>query len=281
MNSYPLVSIIIPVYNSERYIKEAVESALRQTYKNIEVIVIDDGSTDNTRKILEPYIKNKSIIYLYQENKGVAASRNKGILESTGSYISFLDSDDKYYPEKIEKQTNKFFENPNAGVIVCFSDYFYNGDINTKYKMKSQTFPGEILKRSYQGNFINTNTVLINKKIIKGGISFDEALRISEDWDLWIRIMKAGVKFVFHDDVLVSTRMRKDSLQSNLVLQRKSDIYVIRKHLGYIPFKFNVKLLGAYILEILPLFLRRFLLNIFRYKTRFTQINDKHHFTNI
>ena len=108
----PLVSIVIPAWNAERYIKEAVDSALNQTYPSTEVIVVDDGSIDGTRAILEPYLATKRIIYIYQVNKGLAGARNTGIRAASGEYIALLDSDDLFLPQKIEKQALVLKEHP-------------------------------------------------------------------------------------------------------------------------------------------------------------------------
>ena len=102
----PLVSIIIPAYNVEKYVQEAIDSALSQIYKDIEIIVVDDGSTDNTKKVLNPYIKKGQIHYIYQENKGLSSARNTGIRAAKGGYIAFLDSDDLFLPEKMQRQVD-------------------------------------------------------------------------------------------------------------------------------------------------------------------------------
>ena len=98
------VSIVIPSYNAARYVKEAVDSALAQTYKNVEVIVVDDGSTDGTKKILAPYSESKKIRYIYEENKGLAGARNTGIKNSSGEYVAFLDADDLFCREKLRNK---------------------------------------------------------------------------------------------------------------------------------------------------------------------------------
>ena len=123
MNS--LVSAIIPTYNSVNYISEAINSVLNQTYKNCEIIVVDDGSTDNTRKTVENYIRKypHKIKYFYQENKGPSAARNKGIKEARGNYIAFLDSDDLWLPDKLEKQISLFMKDVSLKLTYCGGYY--------------------------------------------------------------------------------------------------------------------------------------------------------------
>src|SRR4028119_1041930 len=114
-NSTPQVSVIIPAYNGDRYIAQAVESVISQTYKNWEIIVVDDGSTDDTRRALQPYVEK--IRYVYQENQGVAAARNRGIQEARGELIAFLDHDDFFLPDKLAAQVACFEAQPQLGII--------------------------------------------------------------------------------------------------------------------------------------------------------------------
>ncbi|WP_143438568.1 glycosyltransferase family A protein, partial [Hydrocoleum sp. CS-953] len=111
----PRVSVIIPVYNCDRYISQAIESILAQTYQSYEIIVIDDGSTDNTRLALQPYIEK--IRYVYQENQGVSAARNHGIDLARGELIAFLDADDFFLPDKLTAQVGVFDAQPNLGIV--------------------------------------------------------------------------------------------------------------------------------------------------------------------
>ncbi|MDE5112299.1 MAG: glycosyltransferase, partial [Trichodesmium sp. St7_bin2_1] len=111
----PRVSVIIPVYNCDYYISQAIESILAQTYQSYEIIVIDDGSTDNTRKAIEPYMEK--IHYVYQENQGVSAARNHGIDLAQGELIAFLDADDFFLPDKLTDQVRIFDTQPNLGIV--------------------------------------------------------------------------------------------------------------------------------------------------------------------
>ena len=128
-----MVSVIIPVYNSERYISEAVESVLNQTYRNLQVIVINDGSTDGTERALEPYMDH--INYFFQENRGVAAARNVGIRSSRGRHIAFLDSDDIWMPEKLENQVSYMIGHPEFKFL--YSDFVYFNDDNRRQRFNS------------------------------------------------------------------------------------------------------------------------------------------------
>src|SRR3989344_7351377 len=119
MTSQPKVSIIVPAYNAEKFMKDAIDSALAQTYSNIEVVVLNDGSTDGTAKIIKPYLKDKRIIYFEQSNGGVSRARNKAFELSHGDYITFLDADDIYAPTKVEEEVNFLETHLDYGVVYC------------------------------------------------------------------------------------------------------------------------------------------------------------------
>jgi len=211
-----LVSIIIPVFNTGKYIKEAVDSALRQNYKNKEIIVVDDGSTDNTKSILSPYINENKIKYIYQENKGLAGARNTGIKAAKGDFIAFLDSDDIFLPNKIERQV-EFLEN-HHDCDICYCDiwHFYDGEPNKLMKLDYKYYSGnEVFKNLLKKNFINPLTVVMRRSVVNKYGVFNESFRRTEDWEYWIRLAWQGVKFCFLPEVLAKYRMRKDSLAFN------------------------------------------------------------------
>ncbi|WP_052446513.1 glycosyltransferase [Geoalkalibacter ferrihydriticus] len=183
------VSIVIPTFNNEEYILDALESVINQSYKNIEIVVVDDGSTDGTQYALEKY-KNK-IKYIYQKNRGVSAARNKGISVSTGDFICFLDSDDIFEKNKIEKQLKIHKENEQ--LCVSYTDMaIFNGGKNfeksyhKKNNMNCQS--GFIFKNVVLGNIISTITVMIKREVFNNVGLFDESLNIGEDYDMWLRI---------------------------------------------------------------------------------------------
>ena len=123
----PLVSVIIPTYNNAKYIGESIGLVLKQTYRNLEIIVVDDGSTDNTREILDPYIEKKHIKYIYQENRKQGAARNNGIRHSQGELIALLDSDDLWLPEKLELQVPLFVDK-EVGIVYAGCIWFNDND---------------------------------------------------------------------------------------------------------------------------------------------------------
>lgn len=210
-----LVSIIIPSYNARAYVREAVDSALAQTYPAVEIIVIDDGSTDDTKSVLSPYVEAQKITYLHQENKGLASARNVGIRATHGDFIAFLDSDDIFLPEKIAAQVNILQEHRDVG--VCYSDLLHFTDppagftgaaSRIFYHHRYQYFSGNIFEPLLHRQFVNPLTVMVRRTVCDRFGIFDETLRRSEDWELWLRWARAGVIFFYLDRVLAHYRVR-------------------------------------------------------------------------
>ncbi len=203
-----LVSIIIPAYNSGEYIKETVDSALKQTYKNAEVIVVDDGSTDKTKMVLAPYVRDKKIKYIYQENKGLAGARNTGVRNSKGEYIIFLDADDLFLPEKVVEQVKVLEKNPDFDVCYCDLTHFTDSNPRKYYHHRYHYPSGNLFEPLLHKQFINPLTVFARRSVFEKYGFFDETLRRSEDWDLWLKWSHAGVKFFYLDKPLAYYRIQ-------------------------------------------------------------------------
>lgn len=188
----PKVSVIIPTYNCGQYICQAVDSVLAQTYRDFELVVVDDGSTDNTRELLMQFGKN--LRYIYQENKGMTAARNTGIKNSSGEYIAFLDSDDIWLPNKLERQVKLLDEAPEVGLVYCWHYYideqgnrckFWNNEVGRSFESGSRLFEKLIERNVISGG--GSTPVIRRECLAKSGM-FDEALSYCGDWDLWLRI---------------------------------------------------------------------------------------------
>jgi len=222
-----LVSVIIPTYNSAKYIAEAIDSVLAQTYENFEIITIDDGSTDNTEEMLKPYMGK--ITYIRKENGGPASARNRGIEISKGEFIAFLDADDVWLPQKLEKQMNFMRNNPDIDIIcTAVSDYrdsenLSSGEITLLKK-------GYIFNQLIQGNFITASTVLLKAKCIKYGELFDEDKRLIsvEDYNLWLRLSRK-YKFGFLNEVTTKRRLHSLSLSWSFEKMFEADIFNLKK----------------------------------------------------
>lgn len=194
-----LVSVIIPTYNRAQIIIESINSVLNQTYQNFEILVIDDGSTDNTKDIVES-INDIRIRYIYQENSGPSAARNNGIKNANGEWIAFLDSDDIWLPEKLGKQIEVINSSDDRlGIITCWSyNCYYNNNEFIKEKnistaKNSMDFMlGMLLDKKV---ITGTNTFVIKKVCFSDSGYFDETIKCREDWDMWFRI---SLKYDFY-----------------------------------------------------------------------------------
>ena len=181
----PEVSVILPTYNRGWILKEAIDSVLAQEFKDFELIVVDDGSTDNTGEILDFY--EQDIIVLRQSNKGVSAARNRGITEAAGRLVAFLDSDDLWLPRKLTSQVDFFNLNP-AAVINQTEEIWVRNGVRVNPKTRHHKFSGMIFERSLALCLVSPSAVMIKKNLFSEVGVFDENLPACEDYDLWLRI---------------------------------------------------------------------------------------------
>jgi glycosyltransferase involved in cell wall biosynthesis len=181
----PLVTVIIPTYNRGWIIQEAIESVLAQDFNDYELIVVDDGSEDNTLEILGAY--GKAIVILHQSNRGVSAARNRGIDESKGRLIAFLDSDDLWLPKKLSTQVKFFKKNADALINQTQEIWIRNG-LRVNPKKRHHKFSGMIFERSLELCLVSPSAVMIEKRLFDTVGVFDEQLPACEDYDLWLRI---------------------------------------------------------------------------------------------
>jgi len=181
----PLISVIIPTYNRGWIIKEAIDSVLAQEYINYELIVVDDGSIDDTHDILNSYQKN--FLVLRQNNKRVSAARNRGFAAASGRFIAFLDSDDIWLPQKLSQQVDFFQSNPDA--LICQTEEIWirnNVRVNPKKRHKKPS--GMIFEPSLSLCLVSPSAVMIKRNLFEEVGLFDETLPACEDYDLWLRI---------------------------------------------------------------------------------------------
>lgn len=205
----PKVSIIIPVYNGSNYLREAIDSALAQTYKNLEVIVVNDGSNDGgkTEEIARSY--GDKIRYFRKENGGVASALNLGIREMTGEYFSWLSHDDVYYPDKVEIQVD-YIRNREKN-IVLYSDYEF---IDHESRFLKKKLIGEIGPERFRlalivSDPVNGCTVLIPKTCFDVAGLFKGSLRTTQDYDMWFRLAR-NYRFVHIPRILLKSRMHPE-----------------------------------------------------------------------
>jgi glycosyltransferase involved in cell wall biosynthesis len=182
----PRVSVIIPAHNAARFVTETVESVLNQKHRDLEVIVVDDGSTDETAEVLRAF--GDRIVLRSQPNGGVARARNEGARVATGEWLAFLDADDLWLPDKLERQLG--LADPSTSWI--YSDRFNFGNCVDIPEVQSEItamHEGDVFTALLtEGNFISSSTVIVRKEIFDRVGGYCENLRGTEDWDLWIRV---------------------------------------------------------------------------------------------
>jgi len=230
MSREPLVSIIIPTYNRAKFLPRAVNSVLNQTFKDFELIIVDDASTDNTKDIIQGF-KDPHIRYIkHNDNRGIAGARNTGIKTSKGEYIAFLDDDDEWLPEKLTLQVRKFEKCPDrVGLIYC---NYTSIDVTTGTKRDKNLVPcmnNILYKQLLSGNIIGSGTYLIKKECFDKVGLFDEEVLGKEDWDMWIRIAR-----YYHFDYLLETLVihydHPSQMTSNLNKRYIALEKIIKKH---------------------------------------------------
>jgi len=226
----PLVSVIIPTYNRAHLLGRSIQSVLEQTYRNIEVIVVDDASTDDTQEILGS-IKDNRVRYIrHNRNRGQAAARNTGIRASIGKYIAFQDSDDQWLPEKLMKQIT-FFEKTSAALGVVYTGFWRvrNGEKTYIPSKKIKEKEGNINKQILRGNFIGTPVTVIKKEYLKKTGLFDETLPCLEDWEFFIRLSE-HCEFKYVPEALVISHATPNSVSSKQVAHMEAKKYILEKH---------------------------------------------------
>ncbi|WP_394121471.1 glycosyltransferase family 2 protein [Planococcus donghaensis] len=195
------VSVIIPTYNRSELLKKAVESLKNQSHQNFEIIIIDDFSTDDTASVVEE-MEDDRIIYLKHDiNKGGSEARNTGIKRATGNFIGFLDSDDQWLPQKLEKQLGQFEGQPDVGVV--YTGVQVVNENNQPTRKIIPEYRGDILPKLFESNCIDTtSSVLVRKEVLDQVQGFDAGLPSCQDWDLYIRLAQV-TKFDFVKDNMV------------------------------------------------------------------------------
>ncbi|MFE5324758.1 glycosyltransferase family 2 protein [Paenibacillus sp. NPDC056579] len=223
-----MISVILPTYNREKVLLRSINSILNQTYREIELIVIDDNSNDNTENLIKE-IKDDRIIYIKQDrNYGASVARNKGIEIARGEYVAFQDSDDEWFPTKLEEQL-EFLKTTNSDVVFCSYCRNTNG---LKEIIKPPMFRmEEIHQKILWGNFIGTPTIFSKRQCFVNE-QFDCNLSRFQDWEVMMRITNK-YKVVFLDKILINVYVQTDSITNNyskavdslkLIIKKNKDI---------------------------------------------------------
>lgn len=229
-SNMPTVSVIIPTYNRAHLIGGAIQSVLDQTYQDFEIIVVDDGSTDNTAEVVKSFNEQRIKCIRHDKNRGGSAARNTGIKAAKGEYIAFQDSDDEWFIEKLEKQM-KIFETAPPEVGVVYTG-FWKIENDKKIYIPSSWFTqkeGNIHKELLKGNFVTTQSVVIRKKCFEKSGMFDENLPRLQDWELVIRLSKY-YNFKCIDEPLLNSYYTSNSISANHEALIKAVELILTKH---------------------------------------------------
>lgn len=222
------VSVIIPTYNRAALLQKAISSVLAQTFTNFEIIVVDDGSKDNTRTTVTA-IDDHRIHYIYQENAGLATARNRGLQLSTGKYVAFLDDDDLFLPNKLQIQVQKLENNQVVGLVS--GGWIYIDIEGTKFRENRPWEWRPVLNLDTWLVSCPTivNAVLVRRSWLEHVKGFDETLQQSEDWDLWLRLAYAGCQMEWVEEIVCAYRTQPGSMVHNAQKQRRYMVSVLDK----------------------------------------------------
>lgn len=239
----PLVSVIIPVYNRECTLKRAIDSVLNQTYKNIELIIVDDASTDSSLQLAQEYLKDGVKILTLPQNVGAAEARNRGMKVAEGEYIAFQDSDDEWFPEKLSVQIN-YMLHENVMVSCCPYVLQLNENI-----CQMQPAEGKIQIIKEQGihailhkeNVVGTTpTLIMHKEVMKNVGFFDKEFKSFEDYDYWIRISKK-YNIGFIEQPLLKVYRTKVSLTTDKGIYIQGRERILAKHRDFLDLEHRIK----------------------------------------
>jgi glycosyltransferase involved in cell wall biosynthesis len=214
----PLISVILPVYNGELYIADALHSVLGQRYQNLEIFVIDDGSTDGTQKVLKPFEEN--VQYYFQENEGPASARNNALRRAKGDFITFIDADDVWHPEKLSNQLHEFQRYPDLSISLgmTFKSKFEKPEsINISEARKKATF-----------NLL-LGCTLIRRKTFESVGLLDEDLQLGDDTDWFFRAYEKQEPIAVCREIVLLYRMHEDNYTNNKKLFNRSFFQVLKK----------------------------------------------------
>lgn len=233
IESFPeLVSVIIPNYNHAHYVGEAIQSVLHQTYRNVEIIVVDDGSTDESQEVIASF--GNHVHYIWQENRGLSAARNRGIAAAKGAYIALLDADDMYEPTFLATLIAALHTTADASGIYCGYQFVDHNNCLLP-QLEARTVPdGQLYQALVDGNFLVPESILVRRECYANVAPFDEALRACEDWDMWLTITRQ-YKIIGTTQVLTRHRILPGSMSTNPQRMLTNRMAVLAKHFGSEP----------------------------------------------
>lgn len=229
----PAITAIIPTHNRASWLRESVESVLNQSYQDFELVVVDDGSTDQTPEILSAYAQQCQVL-THSQNQGVSAARNTAIRQTDSDWVAFLDSDDQWLPQKLERQMQMIGMNPE--ICVNFTDEIWirNGKrVNPKKKHEKKQ--GWIFQPSLSLCLMAPSTILIRRDVLEVTGLFDETLPVCEDYDLWLKITARFPVHLLNEKLMIRHGGHEDQLSSRMWGNDRFRVQSLQAILHHVP----------------------------------------------
>lgn len=225
----PAVSIVVPTYNHAQFLHQALTSVVAQTFQNWEAIIVNNFSTDDTIKIVDSFGEKRFRLINFHNNGVIAASRNEGITQSNGPVIAFLDSDDLWYPNKLEHCMSAF---DACADVVCHAENWISNSIHPRQVLYGPQKNAQYSKLLYRGNCVSTSATLVRKDLLieVGGFSIEPEYITAEDYDLWLKLAHRKSSFTFIPEVLGEFRQHQLGASSSVERHLRSELAVITSH---------------------------------------------------
>jgi glycosyltransferase involved in cell wall biosynthesis len=237
MNSNPKVSVVMTCYKYAHYLPQAIDSVLGQSYGNVEVVMVNDGSPDNTDEVMQPYLRDPRVVYIKQENSGQAIAKNNGIKAATGDFIAFLDADDAWDLRKLELQM-PLFADPEVGIVYSGMSYMdEDGKPIAGPPVQPMSMPraGRITEALFVDNIVPFSAAVVRRECFEACGMMDTSYRMAIDWDLWLR-MSVRYKFDFVAEPLLRYRLgHAGQMSKNLHVREGDTMRIMQNFLASNP----------------------------------------------
>lgn len=230
------VSVVMTCYKYAHFLPFAVDSVLGQSYRNLELIMVNDGSPDNTDEVMQCYLADPRVVYIKQKNAGQTVAKNVGIKAATGQFIAFLDADDIWHPQKLEQQMPLFL-NPRTGIVYSTMDFIDEAGVKIPYRMSKMSTPraGKITEFLFVDNIVPFSAAVARRECFDKVGMMDTNLRMAIDWDLWLR-MSVFFEFDFVDQPLLSYRVgHSGQMSKNYFVREKDTMRIMQQFVAANP----------------------------------------------
>ncbi|MEW6165079.1 MAG: glycosyltransferase family A protein [Pseudomonadota bacterium] len=233
MSQIPLISVVIPTYNHARLLRKALESVCCQTFRNWEAIVVNNYSEDDTEAVVASFADPRISLENFRNNGVIAASRNLGIRQARGKYVAFLDSDDSWHPEKLERVKTMLDQDCD---LVCHGEIWMSNGVELRRVCYGPATKSDYRSLLFERNCISTSAAAVKKDCLTmvGGFSEEPEFVMVEDYDLWLKLARAGCRFSFIDDMLGVFNLHEANSSRAVYRQMRSELALLNKHFSEI-----------------------------------------------